>query len=50
MNNYIVLLGVIVAVVLLGWFVSAFSDWNKQQACATAGLRNCGVSRTYLSH
>ena len=22
-------------------FVNEFADWNKQQACATAGRRNC---------
>ena len=49
MKNYLALLAAIIAVVLLGWFVSAFSDWNKQQACATSGGRNCGVSRTYLN-
>jgi hypothetical protein len=39
---------VIVAIVLvllalagLTYFVHAFSDWNRQQACATAGRRNC---------
>jgi hypothetical protein len=48
--NYIGVIIAIVAVFLLGWFVSAFSDWNRQQACATSGGRNCGVARTYLAH
>lgn len=43
MRNYIVLLLVLIAVVLLGEFVVQFSDWNKEQACATAGRRNCGA-------
>jgi hypothetical protein len=47
--NYVGVLVAIVAVVLLAWFVSAFSDWNKEQACATSGGRNCGVARTYLN-
>jgi hypothetical protein len=48
--NYIAVVVAIIAVVLLGWFVSAFSDWNKQQACASSGGRNCGIARTYLTH
>ena len=48
--NYVAVVVAIIAVVLLGWFVSAFSDWNKQQACATSGGRNCGIARTYLVH
>jgi hypothetical protein len=48
--NYLGVLAIIVAAVLLVWFVNAFVDWNKQQACATSGGRNCGVTRTYLSH
>jgi hypothetical protein len=36
------LLAAIVAIVLLTRFMWAFSDWNKEQACATAGGRNCG--------
>jgi hypothetical protein len=35
------LLAALVAVVLLTRFMWAFSDWNKEQACATAGGRNC---------
>ena len=48
--NYVAVVVAIIAVVLLGWFVSAFSDWNKQQACATSGGRNCGIARVYLNH
>jgi len=35
------LLAVLVALVLLTRFMWAFSDWNKEQACATGGGRNC---------
>ena len=48
MRNYIVLVLVLVAIVLLGEFVMQFSDWNKEQACASAGRRNCS-SGTSLS-
>jgi hypothetical protein len=34
-----------IAGVLLGaWLAIAFADWNKQQACATSGRRNCDAS------
>ena len=36
------LLAMLVAVVLLTRFMWAFQDWNREQACATAGGRNCG--------
>lgn len=36
-----VLLAALVAVVLLTRFMWAFADWNKEQACATSGGRNC---------
>lgn len=48
--NYIAVVIAIIAVVLLGWFASEFADWNKQQACATSGGRNCGGARTFLVH
>jgi hypothetical protein len=35
------LLAALVAVVLLTRFMWAFQDWNKEQACATGGGRNC---------
>ncbi|MBV9522372.1 MAG: hypothetical protein JO010_06250 [Alphaproteobacteria bacterium] len=50
MKNYIVLLLAIIAVILLGEFVFQFADWNKTQACATSGGRNCGGVRNMLSH
>ena len=36
------LLAVLLAVVLLTRFMWAFQDWNREQACATGGGRNCG--------
>jgi hypothetical protein len=36
------ILAALVAVVLLTRFVNDFADWNREQACATAGARNCG--------
>jgi hypothetical protein len=48
--NYLYLVLAIVAALLLGEFAVKFADWNKMQACATAGGRNCGASRTYSSH
>jgi len=35
------IVGGLIAVAALTWFVNEFADWNKQQACATAGRRNC---------
>jgi hypothetical protein len=35
------ILAALVAVVLVTRFMWAFSDWNKEQACATAGGRHC---------
>jgi hypothetical protein len=49
MKNYVVLALVIVAVILLGEFVFQFADWNKTQACATSGGRNCGGGRIILN-
>jgi hypothetical protein len=48
--NYLGVLIAILAAILLSWFALEFADWNKQQACATSGGRNCGAPRTYLSH
>ncbi|HZS81358.1 MAG TPA: hypothetical protein VFA50_00690 [Stellaceae bacterium] len=48
MKNYLVLVLVLIAAALLGEFVFAFADWNKTQACATAGGRNC-APRVMLS-
>jgi hypothetical protein len=35
------LLAVLVALVLLTRFMWSFADWNREQACATGGGRNC---------
>ncbi len=34
--------GFILAAVILAWFAVEFAAWNKEQACAMAGRRNCG--------
>jgi hypothetical protein len=47
--NYLGVLVAIVAAILLSWFALEFADWNKQQACATSGGRNCGAPRAYFS-
>lgn len=41
MKNYVILVLVLIAALALGEFVMAFADWNKMQACATAGRRGC---------
>jgi hypothetical protein len=40
-NPYAGLVLAIIAAVLGAWLALAFADWNKQQACVTAGGRNC---------
>jgi hypothetical protein len=40
----------IVAILCLSAFIDAFVAWNKEQACATAGRRNCAGPPTYLQH
>jgi hypothetical protein len=51
MNNYIAVILAIIAVIVIGEFVIEFADWNKQQACATSGRRNCtGAVHTFLTH
>jgi hypothetical protein len=42
MNPYAGIVLAIIAVVLGAWLALAFADWNKRQACLTAGGRNCG--------
>jgi hypothetical protein len=37
----VAIVAALVAIVALTVFVNQFADWNKQQACATAGRRNC---------
>ncbi len=50
MNNYLAVILAIIAVILLGEFVVEFADWNKEQACASSGRRNCGAPRILLNH
>jgi hypothetical protein len=47
--NYLGVLIVVAAAILLSWFALDFADWNKEQACATSGGRKCGVSHAYFS-
>jgi hypothetical protein len=46
--NYLGVLVVIAAAILLSWFALDFADWNKEQACATSGGRHCSVSHAYF--
>lgn len=41
MNPYAGIVLAIIAAVLGAWLALSFADWNKQQACVTAGGRNC---------
>ena len=51
MSKYLLLVLAILATVLLGEFVFQFADWNKTQACATPGGRNCAPGgRVILTH
>ena len=36
------LLAVLVAIVVLTRFMNSFHQWDREQACAAAGARNCG--------
>jgi hypothetical protein len=38
---FVTIILALIAVGALTYFVDGFSDWNRQQACATAGQRNC---------
>jgi hypothetical protein len=38
-----------VAVLAASELMVRFHDWNRQQACATAGGRNCGAPRIFLN-
>jgi hypothetical protein len=39
-----------VAVFVASELMVRFHDWNRQQACATTGGRNCGTPRVFLNH
>jgi hypothetical protein len=47
--NYLYIVAAVVAVVLAAELMVEFHDWNRQQACATSGGRNCGQLRIPLS-
>ena len=42
MKQILLVLAAVIAAVLLSQLLFAFYDWNREQACATAGGRNCG--------
>jgi hypothetical protein len=42
MRQLLLIVAAIVTAVLLTEFLFSFYDWNRMQACATAGGRNCG--------
>jgi hypothetical protein len=50
MNNYVAVILAIIAVILVAEFAVEFADWNKEQACVSAGRRNCGGAGLLLNH
>src|SRR5260221_12217109 len=50
MNNYVAIILAVIAVILVAEFVVEFADWNKEQACVSAGRRNCGGAGLLLNH
>jgi hypothetical protein len=47
--NYLFILAAIVGVLVATELLVEFHDWNRQQACATSGSRNC-APRIMLNH
>ena len=41
-SSPLIILAVVIGVGLLYWLGTSFVDWNKTQACATVGKRDCG--------
>jgi len=41
MKQLLLVLAAVVAAVVLSQLLFAFYNWNQEQACATAGGRNC---------
>lgn len=41
--KYLAILAAIAAAVLISNFLIDFYDWNRTQACATGGGRNCAM-------
>jgi hypothetical protein len=50
LRNLLLILLAAVAVFAASELLVRFHDWNRQQACMTAGGRNCGPPRTFLQH
>ena len=48
LRQVIAIVVAIIAVILLTEFLFQFYDWNRQQACATSGGRNCGGVPTQM--
>lgn len=48
MRNLLLILLAAAAVLAASEFMVRFHDWNRQQACATSGGRNCGAPRVFL--
>jgi hypothetical protein len=42
MRQLLLIVAAIVVAFVLTEFLFSFYDWNRMQACATAGGRNCG--------
>jgi hypothetical protein len=42
LKQILIILAAIVVALLLSQFLFDFYQWNQEQACATAGGRNCG--------
>jgi hypothetical protein len=49
-KQILVILAAIVAAIVLSQFLFAFYDWNREQACATAGGRGCAGAPARLEH
>ena len=47
--KYLAIIAAIVAAVVLSQLLFDFYQWNEQQSCATAGMRNCGGPRGQLN-
>jgi hypothetical protein len=48
MRQLLLIAAAIAVAFLLTEFLFSFYDWNRMQACATAGGRNCGGAPTSL--
>jgi hypothetical protein len=41
--KYLAILALIAAAFAGSWFLTKMNDWNREQSCASAGGRNCGL-------